>query len=310
VGWNLIGYPEPSEMAINTALVFSVASPDTMWIKTMAQNPAYSKNMVANYYGGSWKYAFNSDMQKLRPNFAYWLKVKNANMQLRYPGYTGTAVSLLRVNNSGTPADPEYPDTWHVNPTDYEHNMLIHANISIDKHNVQDTSSLVAAFVGDECRGVGKLVYLPDLKKYMMAMFVYSNLSEMEEMDFRIYSGEQNKVYRHYEPIVFGQDSVLGSFEQCYKFSNVAPDNTFFVAAYPNPFETKFKVNIQSDKAQSFTLRLVDITGHNLMEQTIGDEVSETTVMMNTQSLNLSSGVYFLQVIGSLGETTTIKLMK
>ena len=311
VGWNLIGYPVQTELPIANAMVFSVASPDTMWLKTVPQNTGvYSRNMVANFYAGSWKSAFSSNMDKIRPNFAYWLKVKNTAMQLRYPGYTGAAVSLLRVTNDGSNAHPEYPDTWGVNPANYEHNMLIHGAITIDKHQEQDTTSLVAAFVGDECRGVGKLTYLPEEKKYVMAMFVYSNKTAEEDIDFRIYSGEHGKVYRHYESITFTQDSVLGSFEQTYKFSNVAPDNTFFVAAYPNPFENKFKVNIQSDKAQTFTLRLVDIAGHKLIEQSIKEEVTEVTILLNTQSLKLTQGVYFLQVIGSKGETTTVKMMK
>ena len=316
-GWNLIGYPLQSETAIGTAMTF-LGTPDTMWLKTVAQNPTYSANMIANYYGGTWKSAFNSDMQKLRPNFAYWLKVNTSGSQLKYTGVTvAPPVSLLRVANNGANADPDYPETWGVNPANYEQNMLINASISIDRHWVQDTSSLVAAFVGNECRGVGKLSYLPELDKTLISMFVYSNSSTSlttqdlgEKVEYRIFDASQNRVFRHYAPIAFGQDSILGSFEQTYKFSNIAPDNTFFVAAYPNPFETKFKVNIQSDKAQTYTLRLVDIAGHKLMEQSIEKETAETTVIMNPQALNLSSGVYFLQVIGSLGETTTIKLMK
>lgn len=140
-------------------------------------------------------------------------------------------------------------------------------------------------------------------------MFVYSN-EESEEMEYRIYSGTKRQLYRHFESIPFEIDAIKGSFEQGYKFSNVAPDNTFFVSAYPNPFETKFKVEIQTEKAQTFTLRLVDIAGHTLMEQNIEEEITETTVQVNTQALELSSGVYFLQVIGSLGETSTIKLVK
>ena len=281
-----------------------------MWLKTVPQNTGvYSKNMVANFYAGSWKSAFSSNMDKIRPNFSYWLKVKNTGMQLRYPGFTGGAVTLLRVANDGSNAHAEKPDTWGVNPANYEHNMLIHATIGIDKHDVLDTTSLVAAFVGDECRGVGKLTYVPELNKHLMAMMVYSNELN-EEMRFQIYAGDKNRVYSHYEPIAFEQDGVIGSFDECYKFSNIAPDNTFFASAYPNPFTTLFDVEIMSDKVQSFKLNLLDVTGHTLMTTNTESEVSRTVISMDTEALRLTQGIYFLQVIGSLGETTTIKLMK
>lgn len=308
-GWNFVGYPLQGQKRIDSAMVF-LGTPDTMWLKTVAQNPAYSDNMVANYYGGSWKFAPNSDMLKLRPYFAYWLKVNTLGSQLRYPGgIASPPVSLLRIGNTGAEAHPEEPETWGINPADYESNMLINAVVNIDKRIVKDTATKVAAFVDGQIRGFGQLTYVPELKEYFVSMMVYSNEPE-EEVEFRIYNGENNLVYHHYEPLVFTADDIKGSFEMPYRFSNIAPDNTFSVSAYPNPFETRFKVQIHADKAQQFTVSLLDVAGRTMLTEEATEEVQSINLTIDTEKYRLTNGVYFLKVEGSLGESYTVKLVK
>ncbi|MBX7242355.1 MAG: T9SS type A sorting domain-containing protein [Bacteroidia bacterium] len=308
-GWNFIGYPLQGQRRIDSAMVF-LGTPDTMWLKTVAQNPAYSDNMVANYYGGSWKFAPSSDMLKLRPYFAYWLKVNTSGSQLRYPGViTSPPVSLLRIGNTGSEAHPEEPETWGINPADYESNMLVNAVVNIDKRIVRDTATKVAAFVDGQIRGFGQLTYVPELNEYFVSMMVYSNEPE-EEVEFRIFNGENSLVYHHYEPLVFTADDIKGSFEAPYRFSNIAPDNAFSVSAYPNPFETRFKVQIQADKAQQFTVSLLDVAGRTILTEEATDEVQSINLTIDTEKYRLTNGVYFLKVNGSLGESYTVKLVK
>jgi hypothetical protein len=78
-GWNFVGYPPQTALGIDTAFAFLV-QPDSITLKTTAQNPTYSRNMVAIYDNNSWKYTSNSDMDMLYPKF----RVQNACEQHRF----------------------------------------------------------------------------------------------------------------------------------------------------------------------------------------------------------------------------------
>jgi hypothetical protein len=308
-GWNFVGYPLQANQALASAFTFST-QPDSIILKTVAQNPNYSQNMVALYQGGSWKYAGNSDMSQLRPDFAYKMRINKPTSQMYYAGANTlqTPVSLLRLGQQNGTPDPEAPESWFVNPANFEHNSLITATVNIDKTESKNTDTKVAAFVGDECRGVGELVYVKELDRYLMQMMVYSDVQD-EEIEFHIFDADKKRRYTHYEPVYFKADSLTGTLSVPYSFRNTPPDASISGDVYPNPFENRLKVRLNSDKAQSYTLRLTDLVGHTLMEKQVSDKTSTTQLTLDTANLDLVEGVYLLQVVGSLGETLTFKVV-
>jgi hypothetical protein len=308
-GWNFVGYPPQTALGIDFAFAF-LGQPDSVTLKTTAQNPTYSRNMVAIYDNNSWKYTSNSDMDMLYPNFAYKMRVNTIGSQLYFEGANASQapVTLLRLGQQNGTPDPEDPETWFVNPADYEYNSLITATVNIDKAEARNTSTKVAAFVGDECRGVGELVYVKELDRYMMQMMVYSN-GKKEEIEFHIFDADKKRRYNHYEVVTFAKDDLMGTLSAPYSFRNTPPDAAITGNVYPNPFENRLKVRLNSDKAQSYTLRLTDLMGHTLMEKQISDKTNMTQLTLDTANLDLVEGVYLLQVIGSLGETLTFKVV-
>jgi len=308
-GWNFVGYPPQTALGIDSAFAF-LGQPDSVTLKTTAQNPTYSRNMVAIYDNGTWKYAANSDMDMLYPNFAYKMRVSSTGSQLYFDGANASQapVSLLRLGQQNGTPDPEAPETWFVNPTDYEHNSLITATVNIDKVEARNTSTKVAAFVGEECRGVGELVYVKELDRYMMQMMVYSNDAK-EEMEFHIFDADKKRRYNHYEIVSFTKDDLMGTLSTPYSFRNTPPDAAITGNVYPNPFENRLKVRLNSDKPQSYTLRLTDLMGHTLMEKQFSDKANTLQYTLDTANLDLVEGVYLLHVVGSLGETLTFKIV-
>lgn len=303
-GWNLIGYPLQTEMPI-TGLNFT-ATPTSMTLKTVATDQAnYSPNMVATYASNAWTYTAESKMSKLRPNFAYQLRV-NTPTQLLYPG-ANPLVSPVALRTS-PPVDLNDRDTWEVYPADFEYNQLITAVIDINKVENASEDSKVMAYVGDECRGVGKLSYVPALGRYMMQMMVYGNEPD-ELISFRIYDGQKDRSYDHFESISFGADGLMGKWDTPYRFSNVAPENTFTGSAYPNPFNRSLKLNLKSDKIQNFKVSLTDLTGRLIYSKEIESNGLSVNQTLNTQDLELTDGVYLLHVVGSLGETLSFKVV-
>ena len=308
-GWNFVGYPLQNVQDLDSAFAF-LGQPDSIVLKTTAQNPTYSTNMVALYNNNTWQYAANSDMDEMYPNFAYKMRVSSTGSQLYFEGANASQapISLLRLaQNNGTPYREE-PETWFVNPANYEHNMLITANVNIDRTEIKHEQTKVAAFVGDECRGVGELKYIPALQQYVMQMFVYTNdLSDVAE--FVIYDGERKRRVNHYETLVFAADSLVGELTAPYSFRNTEPDNSFGGSVFPNPFESRIKVSLQSDKAQSYKLRLTDILGNILLEDNIKESSTSTQYTLDTKALDIPEGVYLLQAIGSLGKTVSFKVI-
>jgi hypothetical protein len=246
-------------------------------------------------------------MDKIYPNFAYMLKVNTSGSQLRFPNCVTTAAPVA-LRTSQIIFDDYDASTWQPFAPDYEHNMLITATLDYNKKQILAEGSKVAAFVGEECRGMGELVFVPELNQYMVSMFVYSNEGS-EPINFRIHDAQSDRYFDNYEVINFQADDVLGRFETPYHFSNVAPDNSFTGSIFPNPFSSKFTVNLKSDKAQSYHIQLLDVAGHTIEVVELEDESNDISQTIRTDAMHLSSGIYIIQVTGSLGETRSFKLV-
>ena len=183
-GWNLIAAPLTSPNNIKTVLdmskFLSTAQPDTMILKTVAPpNEGYYQNMVAYYITNTnWQYSNTSGMESIRPNYGYWLKVnKNTNLCMSANNCIGTTILRLGSTDFSPSFDPHDTQTWLVNPADYEFNMLITGYIEIDNEVMVHDGIKVAAYIGNECRGVGELVYVPEMGRYLISLFVYANTS-------------------------------------------------------------------------------------------------------------------------------------
>ncbi|MFN0202262.1 MAG: T9SS type A sorting domain-containing protein, partial [Bacteroidia bacterium] len=304
-GWNLIGAPIQTEKTLDSLGYYLV--PDSMTMKTVSRNPNHSTNMVATFVNGQWTYANNSNMNKLYPYLSYLLKVNTAGSQLRFPGCNTTSAPVaLRLNQNDFDANDV--NVWGVFAPNFAQNMLVTATLEYDRKEILEEGSKVGAYIGEECRGVGELVYVPELKQYRVAMFVYGE-NAGEEISFRVYDAKNDRYFEHHQTMNFANDSLIGTFENPYKFSNLAPDNNFAASVYPNPFSHKFTVNVSADKAQTYTLKLVNMTGQTVYATDIKEETTRVEHTIRTEKLELTSGIYFLQVIGSLGETQTVKVI-
>ena len=85
-------------------------------------------------------------------------------------------------------------------------------------------------------------------------------------------------------------------------------DQVLVTGPFPNPMLTSATVRVQVRRAQKFSAFLYDAMGRKVL--TLADDLdvsgqSETTFMIERGSL--SSGVYFLQIVGSeFNETTSV----
>ncbi|MBQ8487901.1 MAG: hypothetical protein IJ533_10310 [Prevotella sp.] len=113
---------------------------------------------------------------------------------------------------------------WAVDPTKYEHQMSIVGQVYINGILMENAESMVAAFIGDECRGVAS----PERVRgaAYVTMTVYGKDIPAADMgktlNFRIWDATQGVAYTDAQiavdgspiDIVFSQDKMLGNFDK------------------------------------------------------------------------------------------------
>ena len=102
---------------------------------------------------------------------------------------------------------------WDVEAAGFQYNQGIIGQVKIDGVISTSADDKVAAFVGNECRGVGSLKYYPDYDKYFVALDIFSNSMTPEIITFKVWNAAQGKEHTDVTPsITFKSDDVLGSF--------------------------------------------------------------------------------------------------
>lgn len=98
--------------------------------------------------------------------------------------------------------------TWDVNPALYTKSMSIIGQVRINNIISSNTDDILAAFVGEECRGKAKVTYYEQLDKYLVFMDVYG-VAENEQMEFRIWNSATGKTHVDVLPALQFQTNVL-----------------------------------------------------------------------------------------------------
>ena len=100
------------------------------------------------------------------------------------------------------------PD-WAVNPHDFETSMNVIAVLKKDDIPMTDPDDIMAAFIGEECRGVAHPAYNERYGNYYVTMDIYGDATESEqEVTFRAYDASTGTVY----PVVKWESEPIPTF--------------------------------------------------------------------------------------------------
>lgn len=102
---------------------------------------------------------------------------------------------------------------WNVNIHNYQYDMTVYAQVIDDKTLVTDYSSLeVAAFVGDECRGVATVqsAEKDGVNYQWLSIRVRSNVASGEVVSFKMYDKTQDNVLNFSETVTFSSQGNVG----------------------------------------------------------------------------------------------------
>jgi hypothetical protein len=123
-----------------------------------------------------------------------------------------TEFGFAEVMNLSLDVFKPLPADWTVSPSEYQYSMNFIAQLSINGDISRDPNDQVAAFVGDECRGIAKLKYIESIDSYEAFISVYSNKTSGEAIQFRIWNASDGQVHRDVTPTyLFESNEVLGT---------------------------------------------------------------------------------------------------
>ncbi|MBK8828256.1 MAG: hypothetical protein IPO26_16565, partial [Saprospiraceae bacterium] len=94
------------------------------------------------------------------------------------------------------------PETWVLNPAgfntgDYDFSMNFILRLNIEGTLSTDENDIVGAYVDGHLRGIAKIVYQPQINKYLAYMTVYSNQNSGETIKFQIWDASECKLYAY-----------------------------------------------------------------------------------------------------------------
>lgn len=100
---------------------------------------------------------------------------------------------------------------WDCNPHDYQYDMTAFLSLVTDNGETVDlTNYEVAAFVGDDCRGVAEVQTISESQQYLYCR-IRSNIAGGENITFKVYNKKTNsEVDFEAETLTFQSNDRLG----------------------------------------------------------------------------------------------------
>ncbi|MEQ9300983.1 MAG: T9SS type A sorting domain-containing protein, partial [Cyclobacteriaceae bacterium] len=92
------------------------------------------------------------------------------------------------------------PADWLVDPSDFELSMNVIGQVSVAGVISGDPDDILAAFVGDEIRGLAYLEFIPAFDNYQAFVTVYSNAPSGEDLEFRIWDASAGTIRGNVTP--------------------------------------------------------------------------------------------------------------
>ncbi len=204
-GWNWIGYIPHVSISVDEALagITNQATGDVI----------KSQRSFAQYIEG---YGWIGSLRFMNPGHGYMLQAVNSG-SFTYPHYTisrcNEAMDVFAQPEIKLPRDDP---SWQVNPLEYEYSSNITSVIQANGEILNTSDITLAAFCGDECRGIAEPVFVMDQWTFFLTQ--YAN-TMYETMHYRVYDSELNIIHTLSDTLVFISNQILGDPLDPYVFN-------------------------------------------------------------------------------------------
>jgi hypothetical protein len=250
-----------------------------------------SKEASAIYYPAS---GWAGDLDSLRILTGYMMKT-SANSNLKYEA--GSA--KIKSARQSLFTRKELHADYKINPALFQNSAnLIAEFLNPNNENIVNKGDLLLAYADNEPRGVAEACYIPDLKRYIFILTIFSNQAN-EKLSFRLKSMETNLEEPAVEEVSFETDKVYGEamnpltlhLVNATGMTEKEQDKSILV--YPNPVDDELQIH---SEIKIYSVTLSGLSG-NCVKQL--SHISEFSLSINTR--NLVPGMYMLKIETSKG---------
>ncbi|MBR4565976.1 MAG: chitobiase/beta-hexosaminidase C-terminal domain-containing protein [Prevotella sp.] len=273
-GWNWIGYPSTMPMTLNEALRYHAADEGDFIV---------GQDGFAEFVEGEWK----GTLAELEPSKGYLYKAAQMG------NIVFNTTSTTFTSNENTNQQENTP--WTLDKHAYPNVMPLTAEVIQSGNHLSDSDNiLVAAFCGNECRGIGK---------WLGNRLMMNICGEKDEgIQFVAFNTEDSNYYEFNERIAFVTENA-GTWNSPYPLT-IQSSTTTIEQAYGNDVEvtpTVFDNFIYISSANNVITQvtLANINGQTLITL---NNAGKTAKLATSQ---LQEGVYVLTV--QMGEQTFCK---
>lgn len=277
-GWNWIGFPCNQNVNVDAAM--SGFTPEN-------NDVIKGRNGFTTYYSDGNNTMWFGTLNVLESGKGY-LYLSNSSDSKTLIFQTGrgevTGENVTTEHNNFQSADEDFAD-----------NMTITAMLELDGEELRSNEYELAAFVGNECRGSVKLMYVEPINRFIAFLTVFGESSET--LHFRLTDGTQTIIST--DEVTFAVDGMIGSLAEpkTLHFGNtqVGENELSKVMVYPNPSKNVFNI-------QGLGIRKIEV--FNVFGQAIiSEETSNDDVQIDLS--RYADGCYMLRVVTDNGITNS-----
>ena len=99
---------------------------------------------------------------------------------------------------------------WTCNPRDFQYDMTLLLDLQINDELMSNRGNYeIAAFCGDECRGVASVIHAGEGRSDYYSLRVRSNVAA-EKITFKVYNKAEHKEYAANEVVDFESQKLMG----------------------------------------------------------------------------------------------------
>ncbi len=102
-------------------------------------------------------------------------------------------------------------DLWTVTPSDFQYDGAVIGAVFVNGLRTTNTYDLLAAFVGNECRGLANGLEIPGSQEIVFMVMLYSNTATGEVLTFRYWDAANGIVSIPPETLEFSPNMIVGS---------------------------------------------------------------------------------------------------
>ena len=194
------------------------------------------------------------------------------------------------------------PPDWSVNPPDFQFNASMTGVLIFNGEESTDSNDIIAAFVGDECRGV-KTDGIIFSGRMVFGLTISGN-ENGESLTFKAYDASIDHVFDSTGYFYnFDSNDIVGTPEEPTEWDFIdmdlnvefesLPDSFILYPAYPNPFNPVLNIPLTLDKPGEISVSVVDLNGYivDTIFRSFGEPGNYTLTWNGDQ---FPSGVYFI----------------